>query len=353
VTSIADYFRLQGEYCAKLGSPLYAVLHRHAADDIDAGGPVARVLDGYPHQPIASAMALRLMGSVHRLALIGAAPELARHYPSTGGDGDAEAAWPRFRAVVADRCDELRRAVVEHGVQTNEVARTAALLCGFLLVARETELPLRCLEVGTSGGLNLRWDHFRYDAGTASWGDPSSPLVLRDCWAPGPLPFDVSANVVERAGCDPNPLDPTTDEGRLVLTSYTWPDQRERLRLLRAACDVAACVPASITRANGAHWIAERLARPTPGAATVVFHSIVMQYLDQASRDRFRAALEDAGARASREAPLAWLRMEPGGEQAELRLTRWPGGEERLVATTGFHGRGVGFVPESARARVD
>jgi hypothetical protein len=66
-----------------------------------------------------------------------------------------------------------------------------------------------------------------------------------------------------------------------------------------------------------------------------------------------RAALEDAGTRASRTAPRAWLRMEPGGEQAEVRLTCWPGGEERLVATTSFHGRAVGFRPESARVRVD
>lgn len=350
---IADYFRLQGEYCAKLGSPFYAVLHARAAADIDAGGPTAAVVAGYPHRPVASAMALRLMGLVHRLVLSGAEPALARHYPSAGGDGDAEAAWPHLRALVGRRADELRRGIALHGVQTNEVTRTAALLCGFLLVAAETGLGLRCLEIGTSGGLNLRWDRFRYESEAASWGDPASPVVLRDCWLPGALPFDVPARVVERAGCDPNPLDPTTAEGRLVLMSYAWPDQHERLALLGAACDVAARVPAAIARANGADWLAERLATPIPGVATVVFHSIVMQYLDGASLDRLRATIDRAGARASTEAPFAWLRMEPGGEQAEVRLTLWPGGAERLVATTSFHGRGVRYRPESARARRD
>jgi hypothetical protein len=344
MSELADLFRLQAAYCAKLGSPFYAVLLVRAADDVDAGGPVARVLAGYPHQPVASAVVLRLAGAVHRLVLAGDEPGLARHYPSAGGDGDASAAWPEFRAVVARREAELRRIVRERGVQTNEVARTAALLCGFLVVARETRLPLRCLEVGTSGGLNLRWDHFRYEATAASWGDPASPLVLRDCWLPGALPFDTTARVVERAGCDPNPIDPTTADGRLLLRSFTWPDQRERLALLDAACDIAARVPAAIDRAGAPEWTAAQLAAPVAGVATVVFHSIVIQYLDEPSRDRFREALEDAGARATLDAPLAWLRMEPGGEQAEIRLTSWPQGKERLVATASYHGRDVRYA---------
>jgi hypothetical protein len=78
--------------------------------------------------------------------------------------------------------------------------------------------------------------------------------------------------------------------------------------------------------------------------ATVVFHSIALQYLDRRGRERALSAIADAGARATAAAPLAWLRMEPGGEQAEVRLTVWPGGGERLVATTGFHGRGVRWL---------
>jgi hypothetical protein len=127
----------------------------------------------------------------------------------------------------------------------------------------------------------------------------------------------------------------------MTLLSYVWPDQADRLALVRAACDVARRVPATVEQANGADWIATRLARPTPGLATTVYHSIAIQYFDQESRDRFVATLADAGARATRDAPLAWIRMEPGGEQAEVRSTVWPGGDERLVATCGFHGAGV------------
>ena len=45
------------------------------------------------------------------------------------------------------------------------------------------------------------------------------------------------------------------------------------------------------------------------------------------------------GARATESAPLAWLSLErtPGFDAAELRLTTWPGGEERVLAKAGFH----------------
>jgi hypothetical protein len=51
-----------------------------------------------------------------------------------------------------------------------------------------------------------------------------------------------------------------------------------------------------------------------------------------------------AGARATDSAPLARLALEPGGELAHLRLTLWPGGEERLLAEAGYHGDPVRWV---------
>ena len=62
-----------------------------------------------------------------------------------------------------------------------------------------------------------------------------------------------------------------------------------------------------------------------------------------------RRAIESAGSRATPDAPLAWLRMEPAASLAEVRLTTWPGGSERLLATSDFHGRDVRWV-EDGRA---
>jgi hypothetical protein len=109
-----------------------------------------------------------------------------------------------------------------------------------------------------------------------------------------------------------------------------WADQRERLERLRAALDVAATTEAPVERAGAAEWIGARLAEPAPDVATVVFHSIVMQYLPEAQRERFERAVRSAAG------TVAWLRMEPAGDMTELRLTL--GGEERLLARAGYHG---------------
>ncbi|MDQ3941381.1 MAG: DUF2332 domain-containing protein [Actinomycetota bacterium] len=177
---VAQRLSEQAVWCRALGSPLYERLLSAAAEDVVAGGPVWAVLAEHHSDPGGSALALRFMGAVHRLVLQGRGRELAAFFPSAGGDpherGDP---WPAFRSLVEDARDELR-SLVPRGVQTNEVGRAGALVGGFLLVARETGLPLRVLEAGASAGLNLRWDHYRYEARGATWGDPSSPVRLCD-----------------------------------------------------------------------------------------------------------------------------------------------------------------------------
>lgn len=70
-------------------------------------------------------------------------------------------------------------------------------------------------------------------------------------------------------------------------------------------------------------------------------HSISWQYFPGATQDRIAAAVALAGAQASAEAPLAWLRLEPDGEPgtAAIQLTLWPGGETRTLGRGDYHGR--------------
>jgi hypothetical protein len=67
----------------------------------------------------------------------------------------------------------------------------------------------------------------------------------------------------------------------------------------------------------------------------------VLPYLSEENRENLRRVIEGAGRRATAGAPLAWLSMEPGADQADVHLTMWPGGERRLIAHAGFHGRDV------------
>lgn len=335
--SVAERLRIQAAYCEGIGSPLYADLLSRAAADFEAGGPVATVLRGREDDATDSMLALRLMGAVNRLVLRGREPTLADLYGDPGRD--PEATWDAFREAVERNAAELTR-LVDLPVQTNEVGRCAALLPGFLAIAAGTGLPLRLLEVGASAGLNLRWDRYRYSAGDFDWGPADSPVRL-DFELRGDLDASPRIEVAERGGCDAAPVDPASPEGRETLLTYVWPDQAGRVERLRAALEVAAAVPVKVEREGAAAWIERRLADPAPGRATVVYHSIVLQYLSEDERAAFHANLEHAAGCATAEAPLAWLRMEPADALAAVRLTTWPGGEDRRIARAGYHGSPV------------
>lgn len=340
---VAQLLRTQAGYCHQLGSSLYGELLERAAADAEAGGPVWQLLGPHENDPAGSALALRFMGATHRLALEGRAPELARCYPSAGGSVDAGAAWEALRSLLVERAEEVAP-LIRRPVQTNEVGRAAGLIGGFLTIAERTALPLRLLEVGASAGLLLRWDRFRYEARGATWGPEDSPVRLCDFNSEAPLPFDAHASVASRQGCDPAPIDPTSEDGRLTLLSYVWPDQVARIRNLRAALEVASRTPAQVHQADAATWLEETLAEPSAGTATVVYHSIVWQYLSDDQLDRVTAAIETAASRATPEAPFAWLRMEAGGDIAHVRLSLWPGGADRLVTTCSYHGAAVRWL---------
>lgn len=340
---IANQLRAQAQWCRQLGSTLYATLLQQAAADVEVEGPCWVVLQGHETDPLRSALALRFMGAVHRLVLQGRAPTLERHYLSVGADAEIDSLWPAFIGTVEQHREVLCELVLRP-VQTNEVGRCAALLGGFLRVGQEAGLPLRLLEIGASAGLNLRWDYYRYETGGWAWGDPTSPVRLVGEFLKGHPPFDVTAHVVERRGCDINPLNPCSAEDCLTLMSYVWPDQTHRIELLQGALEVARRVPIVVETSDAAEWLESRLADPSSGTATVVFHSIFIQYLSEVERNRLRRVLEEAGRRASGAAPLAWLRMEPGANQIEVHLTTWPGGSERLVAVSGYHGQQVRCV---------
>lgn len=334
--AIAEQLQWQADACRMIGSPLYAALLERAAADVEARGPVWGVLRGHESDPRFSVLGLRLLGTVNRIVITGREPELAAAYEAR----DAPRAWERLRDAIERNAVELRP-LIDLPVQTNEVGRCNALLFGFLTVAAETGLPLRLLEVGASAGLNLRWDSFGYRAGGFSWGQADSPLQL-EFELEGEAPaLPASVEVSERRGCDANPVDASTPEGQLTLLSYVWPDQPERIARMRAALAVAEEVPVAIERETAAVWTERTLGETAPGRATVLYHSIVSQYLSDKERETFFGQIRAAGERVSADFPLAWLRMEPVDDRADLELTLWPGGETRRLARVGYHGSPV------------
>jgi hypothetical protein len=330
--------------CAEQGSAIYAELCARAAADAEAGGLFWELAGGFEGHPILAVLPLRILGAVHDLVLAGRAPGLAAFYPSAGGSFEAEGAWCALREVMRAHAGEIAGRLGRN-VQTNEVRRSTALVGGFLRVARETRLPLRLREIGSSAGLNLVWDRYRYALGPHRWGHPRARLALETNWEGPPPDLDVPVRVADRRGCDVDPLDLRDPDECRRLASFVWPEHTERLARLRAAIEVARADPPPLERAAAGDFLARELAEPAPGRATLLFQSVMWWYVPEAERARIDRTVREAGARATAQAPLAWLRLEGATkEAAELRLLAWPGGEDRLLARAHYHGACVRWL---------
>ncbi len=349
-------FRAQAQACAALGSPMYADLLGRVAGALAAGGeaaaPFARVLAGHEDAAGPSGLALRLAGSVHRLVLERRAGALAAYYPSVGGTWEPEGCWAAFVALIADEPDVVRE-WLDRPPQTNEVGRSAALTAGLLEIGRDTTLPVRLVEIGSSAGLNLLADRFGYGDDGGRWhGDEASPVRLDGAWTgPGPWtdPGAAWPRVVERTGSDLRPVDVATTAGRLALTAYVWPDMAARHERLRGALRVAEQTPVTV-RAEGARALVDELGL-ADGSVTVLWHSVMWQYLDRDEQEQVLARLDRLGAAATAQAPFAHLSLEPRrrtpDEEHEfwLVLRTWPGGATRFLARSRGHGLPVDWVP--------
>lgn len=346
---VIAHFRKQSEACFALGSPLTAQLLRHAAAllEAEAAAPQpaawAKPLLAWPGDLQADAVALRLAGALHRAVLDDLDPDLAAAY------ADPAKLDETLVAAALARNARLLAHYLQSPPQTNEVMRSAVLLGGFLDIAAKLGLPLALHEIGASAGLNLNWDAYRYDFGSWQWGDPAATTRLQADWT-GALPPQASLRVARRAGCDRAPLDASDATARQRLLSYIWPDQTARLARIRAALDFAARAKVRVIKAEAADWVEAQHAARRPGTAFVLYHSIVWQYIDAAQQQRITAAMQAAGADATPEQPLAWLRFEPGRAKsgAELSLTLWTGGEglgeTRTLAIGDYHGRWVKWL---------
>ena len=335
MNALQERLRQQAKQCREHGSPLTEALLLGAAGDLAAGGVTADLLSAHADEPSGSVPSLRFAGAMHRLVLERKAPELALHYPSVGGIAPVADLWPAAGRAVKEHLDELR-VLMHRTVQTNEVGRSAVLYGALKLIGG----PVRLLEIGSSAGLNLRCDAFAYDVGSVL-GDSRSPVRLLSPWQ-GVFPTG-EAEVLQRKGCDPLPIDPTTTDGRLTLTSYIWADQLPRLERLRGALQVAERIPAVVERAGALDFLTRELATLPAGQTTVVWHSVVWQYVDPAERRAVDALLERVGARTSAAAPLARISLEPenvgGGDYTfRVHLQRWPTGERVHIADALGHG---------------
>jgi hypothetical protein len=267
---------------------------------------------------------LRLLSALHLLVLEG------------------RARWDDVPEVLDREADFLRDYVARVEIQTNEVQRAWPLLPCFLELARWSGIEtFDLVELGSSAGLLLLWDRYRYRYDAGSWGRREAPLELggeeRTRGVPAEL-LRTTPRVRRRVGIDRNPLDLRDRDDLLLLKSFVWAGQDARLARLDAAADALRDDPPDRVRGDIVDVLPLELARRDEGALTVVLNSAALDYLDQAGRRRVRDALERAGA----EGPLAYVTTTQPASGTHrywaLAAKLWPGGERRELAYADFHG---------------
>ncbi|QBX99699.1 DUF2332 family protein [Rhodophyticola sp. CCM32] len=336
--ALRQAFHFQAKSCEMLGSPFMGRLMTLFAERLSPGSAVADRLLGWPGDvgPAAQSVPLRIAGSLHGLVLDGSDTGLAAVYPpNTASDTDLWAGILRvFEHHEARLMDWL-----DLPPQTNEVRRSVALIPAALHLTDRFGLPLTISELGASAGLNLGFDRYGLMIGDEMRGPAESPVCLAPDWS-GALPPDLPLQVTGRAGVDLNPLDVTRPDQALRLLAYLWPDQPDRLRLTRAAMELADTKPDT---GDAAGWLKQRLATPHPGTTHLIYHTIAWQYFPPETQSACTEALESAGQTATPDAPLAHFSMEADGRAkgAALTLKIWPDGTEIPAGRVDFHGRWI------------
>lgn len=321
--------RRQSQVTRALGSEFVASVLEAGDRQLHRAPQTASLIDGWPADPSAAALAMRFNAALHALARRGDVADLSALYQRDHDDFD--------RAIGAALVshDRFIAGWMHAPTQTNEVARAAGFAAALMALRVRTGMPVELLEIGSSCGLNLNLARYRYELGDVVAGDLASPVRIAPEWR-GMSPVSAPIEVVQARGVDLNPLYADDRQARERLLSFVWADQPRRIERLKAALRLARAHPPALTRADATLWLPDQLAEPqAEGVCRVVFHSMVIQYLDPSARASVIDAIHTAGSRATTARPLSWLSLEwtPGRERVELALTCWPDGARRVLAT--------------------
>ena len=328
-STVVDAFHNQSLYCRANDAPITARVVEAVRHLLASGAP-GELLDrvrGWAGAPLADALPLRVAGGLHSLHLKGGEQALSAIY--RGEDADDGAV---IGEVVIRREAELLP-WLDGPPQTNEAGRSSNFILALLWLAeRGLHSRFECLEIGSSAGINLMIDRYRYDLGGVEIGAEDGALSFDPEWR-GPPPPDRAIEFASLRGCDVAPVDLTDPAQALRLKAYIWPEHHVRFARMDAAIVAATARKPDIVGMNAAEFVEQALAEPqADGTTRVLMHSIVWQYVPADQQARVTAAMEAAGLRATAERPLAWIALEANRtvHHHELTVRYWPGGEQRL-----------------------
>ncbi|HWK42899.1 MAG TPA: DUF2332 domain-containing protein [Croceibacterium sp.] len=320
----------QAGHAERADAPITARIVRAEFAILDTPTELARRMVNWQGLSLEDAMPLRVAGGLHWLHLSGAEPALA---PVYAGQETDQAVIDEIVSALARKWDAKLVPWLDHPPQTNEAGRSSSIMAGLLWLSHRLGPRFELNEIGASAGVNTMMERYRYDLGGTVVGPEGSPMRLTPDWRGPPPPVGEVENTAIR-GCDMSPVDLSDPVEALRLKAFVWADAQERMDRIDAAIALAAQKRPDLVRQDAGDFVTDMLARPQADRVTrVLYHSVMWQYLPVATRADITAAMERAGALATAQRPLAWVRLETNRQtfRHELSVRYWPGGEDAVI----------------------
>jgi hypothetical protein len=226
--SLSKAFERFAEEECKGNSPLYYQLSKQIACDDELLRLCSFVKEG---QPVPNAF----LAAVHFFILKNPQAPLAQYYPSISGQKTGAIPYHHFKTFVQEHAKGITELIQHRIVQTNVITRCNYLMPVFSNILYQANRPATIIDIGTSAGLTLNFDHYEYYYNDEKvYGD--SPVKVHCTVKEGRPPIIKSFKTpVRKIGIDQHLIDLTDADDLTWLQALIWPDQTERFIMLKEA----------------------------------------------------------------------------------------------------------------------
>ena len=228
-------------------------------------------------------------------------------------------------------------------VQTNEVNRASYLYPIFSLIYEKEKKPLTLIEIGTSAGLLLNVDQYRYEVNEQgkiiTYGAVKSQLTIHAKNLGTPLPKLNGPVVKNRIGFDLNCLNLQNEEDLKWLQALIWPEQKGRIQNLQLAAEIQKKSDIQLITGNFVELLPQVLEQPTTyDTQIVIFHTHVANQFSSSLKEQLTQILHEA----SSQQPI--YHVYNNMVDANLRVDYlWKGTAATISRLSNYDGHGTMF----------
>src|SRR5699024_9364480 len=291
-TQLSSRFNKFAAESKALNSRLYEFLSYEVAKD-------DQLLELSSHAQTGQPVPNLLFASIHYLLLKGFEHPLREFYPSISKTPKVvEESFVDFKDFCAVYREDILSLLRSKLVQTNEIRRCAYLYPIFCWIYNETKKPLSLIEIGTSAGLQLLWDHCSYSYGDEKiYGEKSSNIHLTAQVKGNQKPFllNESPPVSSKVGVDLHVNRLMNQEDALWLKALIWPEHKERRDLFDRAVALYRENPVELIEGDGISLL-PKIVKDIPDSSTIcIFHTHVANQIPEDLKHQLLVNIDSLG----------------------------------------------------------